>query len=179
VKGSEPFEPVDAAGDRRVVALGGYGQVGHAVAVLLHSSGVPFVAFDTDPARVAQGQRDGFPVYFGDISDPDLLEAAHVGRAALVVLTIDKVAASMNAISHIRMHFPQLPIIARGRTLEDVTRLTEAGATHVFPEAMESSLRLGSLALEMIQVPEDQVDDLLHDVRVGGYRLVAKDSDAA
>lgn len=179
VQESEPFEPVDAAGDRRVVALGGYGQVGHAVAVLLHSSGVPFVAFDTDPARVAQGQRDGFPVYFGDISDPDLLEAAHVGRAALVVLTIDKVAASLNAISHIRMRFPNLPIVARGRTLEDVARLTEVGATHVFPEAMESSLRLGRLALEMIQVPDDEVEELLHDVRSGGYRLVAKDSDAA
>ncbi|MDX5333418.1 MAG: cation:proton antiporter [Gammaproteobacteria bacterium] len=179
VKDSEPFEPVDAAGEQRVVALGGYGQVGHAVAVLLHSSGVPFVAFDTDPARVTQGQRDGFPVYFGDISDPDLLEAAHVGRAALVVLTIDKVGASLNAISHIRMRFPNLPIVARGRTLEDVTRLTEAGATHVFPEAMESSLRLGRLALEMIQVPDDEVDELLHDVRSGGYRLVSKESDAA
>ncbi|MBD3619033.1 MAG: cation:proton antiporter [Chromatiales bacterium] len=179
VKDSAPFEPVDAAGEQRVVALGGYGQVGHAVAVLLHSSGVPFVAFDTDPARVAQGQRDGFPVYFGDISDPDLLEAAHVGRAALVVLTIDKVAASLNAISHIRMRFPNLPIVARGRTLEDVTRLTEEGATHVFPEAMESSLRLGRLALEMIQVPDDEVDELLHDVRSGGYRLVSKESDAA
>jgi glutathione-regulated potassium-efflux system protein KefB len=172
---SKPHESIDAAADKRVIVLGGYGQVGHAVAVLLHSSGIPFVAFDTSPARVAQGQQDGFPVYYGDISDPDLIDAAHVSRAALVVLTIDDVEDTLEAVSHIRTHCPNIRIIARGRTLQDVARLTEAGANHAFPEAMESSLRLGSLALELINVPEDQVGSLLHDVRVGGYRLVAEE----
>jgi CPA2 family monovalent cation:H+ antiporter-2 len=41
------------------VLIGGYGRVGHTIAVLLKSSGVDFVAFDTDPKRVQQGQADG------------------------------------------------------------------------------------------------------------------------
>jgi glutathione-regulated potassium-efflux system protein KefB len=56
--------------------LGGYGRVGHAVATLLQSSGVPFLAFDTNPAHVARGKADGFPVYYGDIGDLELLAAA-------------------------------------------------------------------------------------------------------
>ena len=42
------------------VLIGGYGRVGHTIAVLLKSSGVAFVAFDTDPKRVQQGRADGF-----------------------------------------------------------------------------------------------------------------------
>jgi CPA2 family monovalent cation:H+ antiporter-2 len=41
------------------VLIGGYGRVGHTIAVLLKSSGVDFVAFDTDPKRVQQGLADG------------------------------------------------------------------------------------------------------------------------
>jgi CPA2 family monovalent cation:H+ antiporter-2 len=50
------------------VLIGGYGRVGHTIAVLLKSSGVDFVAFDTDPTRVQQGQTDGHTVLYGDIA---------------------------------------------------------------------------------------------------------------
>lgn len=46
----------------RKVLIGGYGRVGHTVAMLMKSSGIPVVIFDTDPARVAQGRKDGLPV---------------------------------------------------------------------------------------------------------------------
>ena len=62
------------------VVMGGYGRVGHTIAVLLHASNVPFVAFDTDPKRVAQGRADGHPVLYGDITDAELLAAVHVER---------------------------------------------------------------------------------------------------
>lgn len=52
------------------VLIGGYGRVGHTIAVLLKSSGVDFLAFDTDPKRVQQGQADGHAVLYGDTADP-------------------------------------------------------------------------------------------------------------
>lgn len=111
------------------VIIGGYGRVGHAVAVLLHSSGVPFIVFDTDPKLVKQGQDDGFPVYYGDIGDLDLLATAHTEHALLVILTIDNPPSAERAVSHIRNSFPSIPVIARARDLAAVTRLMEAGAT--------------------------------------------------
>lgn len=59
------------------VLIGGYGRVGHTIAVLLKTSGVPFV---TDLKRVAQARVDGHQVLYGDISDPELLTAVHVER---------------------------------------------------------------------------------------------------
>jgi hypothetical protein len=81
-------ETVPGVPEQRVL-IGGHGRVGHTVAMLLHASGVPFAAFDTDPERVAQGRAAGQQVLYGDISDPELLAAAHAERAALIVITID------------------------------------------------------------------------------------------
>ncbi len=164
--------PADHGEVGKRVIIGGYGRVGHTVAVLLHTSGVPLVIFDTRPDRVAQGKKDGFPVYYGDISHPDLLEAADAGRASLVILTIDNGLTALRAISQLRNAYPHLPVISRARDLEACGHLVSAGATHAFPEILESSLRLGAIALQMLDVPRDNVDLLLQGVRKDNYELV-------
>ncbi len=168
--------PADRGEVAKRVVIGGYGRVGHTVAVLLHTSGVPIVVFDTRPDRVAQGKKDGFPVYYGDISDPELLEAADVARASLVVLTIDNGLTALRAISHIRNTYPHIQVISRARDLEACGHLVKAGASHAFPEILESSLRLGAIALQMIDVPRDNVDLLLQGVRNDNYDLVNDDN---
>ena len=162
----------EKGGREKKVIIGGYGRVGHAVAMILQSSEVPFIVFDMDPARVEQGRRDGIHVYYGDIGDPDLLATIKATEAVLVVLTIDDTAAAEHAVSHIRNSFSDVPIIARARDLQAVTRLVEAGATHAYPEAVESSLRLGGMALEILNTPQENVDLLLEGVRSDNYKLV-------
>jgi CPA2 family monovalent cation:H+ antiporter-2 len=157
------------------VVIGGYGRVGHAVAVLMHESGVPFVALDTDPKRVAQGRADGHPVWYGDVSDPELLTAIHVERASLVVLTVDGAATALRAISHLRKACPQVPVVARARDLETSTLLLDAGAVHAYPETIEASLRLGETALQMIRVPSEDIDRVVQGVRDWGYKPVLED----
>ena len=159
----------------RQVVIGGYGRVGHTLAVLLHASGIPFVAFDTDPKRVAQGRADGHLVSYGDISDPGLLTSIHVERASLVVITVDKSAAALGAISYLRRTCPQVPVIARAQDLETCTRLLDAGAMHAHPETIEASLRLGAMTLQMLHVPSDDIDQLLQEVRDWGYKPVSED----
>ncbi len=164
--------PADHGESGKRAVIGGYGRVGHTVAVLLHTSGVPFVVFDTRPDRVAQGKKDGFPVYYGDISDPDLLDAADMGRASLLVLTIDSGPTALKAVSHLRNAYPHIPVVSRARDLEACGHLVKAGASHAFPEILESSLRLGAIALQMLDVPRDNVDLLLQGVRNTNYDLV-------
>lgn len=170
--GSKEFNfPQDAESNARVI-LGGYGRVGHAVATLLHSSHIPFIAFDTNLEHVNQGKKDGYPVYYGDIGDPELISAAHVENASLVLLTIDHGPTSLRVVRHLRSVYPNLPIIARARDLEACGKLMEAGATEAYPEAIESSLRLAANAMQMLGVPPDDVNLLLNDIRFGNYSLV-------
>ncbi|MES9968665.1 MAG: cation:proton antiporter [Candidatus Thiodiazotropha sp.] len=177
VKADDLRYPSDLGGESRRVIIGGYGRVGHTVAVLLHSSGVPIVVFDAHPDRVAQGKKDGLPVYYGDISDPDLLDAANVGNASLVVLTVDSGPVALRTLSHVRNTYPHVPVVSRARDLEACGHLVSAGASHAFPEALESSLRLGAIALQMVDVPKDSVDLLLQGVRQDNYTLVKSEDD--
>lgn len=162
--------PADA---QRLVVIGGYGRVGHTVAVLLHGNGVPFIAFDADPARVTQGRADGYPVFYGDIGDPALLSAIHVERASLVVITVDQPDTALAAVRHLRRQCPEVPVLARARDLAASTRLLEAGAVHAYPEIIEASLRLAGTALRMLDVPTEDVDEAIQAVRDWGYRPVA------
>ena len=154
------------------VIIGGYGRVGHTVAVLLHGSGVPFIAFDTDPARVTQGQQDGFRVFYGDIGDPQLLVAAHIERVELVIVTVDDVPTALRAVSHIRTDYPRVPVITRARDLVSSGLLVRAGATLALPEALEASMRLGAAALEVLGISSDNVEDLLRSARKEDYALM-------
>ncbi|MDH5632071.1 MAG: cation:proton antiporter [Gammaproteobacteria bacterium] len=173
--GHQPGLPEDLTAPR--VLIGGYGRVGHSVAMLLKTSGVPFVAVDSDAARVTQGAQDGLPVFYGDIGDPHVLSSARIDRVELVVLTIDDPDIAVHAVSHIRAVYTSVPIIARARDLQACGQLMEAGATHAYPEAMEASLRLGGLAMELLNIPQDNVDLLMRGVRSDNYQLVSSDED--
>lgn len=161
----------------RQVVIGGYGRVGHAIAVLLNFNHVPFLVLDTDPKRVAQGMADGFKVAYGDISDPGLLSAVHVERASLVVITIDRPQAALAAVSHLSSMCPQVPVVARAKDLESSRRLREAGALHAYPETIEASLRLGTVALQILKVPTQDIDQVLQGVRDWGYRPVLEEGE--
>jgi CPA2 family monovalent cation:H+ antiporter-2 len=177
--GSDATRPVPSRPDAGAAAdlaghviVCGYGRVGHTVATLLETSGVAFVAYDTDLARVAQGRAAGHLVLYGDVADPELLAAGRAEHAALVVITIDHAATALRVVSSLRARYPRLPIVARARDLEESGRLVEAGATQAHPEAVEASLRLGAAALRMVGASADQVDVLLDAVRDEGYDLV-------
>lgn len=154
------------------VLIGGYGRVGHTIAVLLKSSGVDFVAFDTDPKRVLQGQADGHAVLYGDIADPELLTAARAEQASLAIITVDAHAVALRAVAALRQHCSRVPVIARARDLEASSALIEAGAIHAYPETIEASLRLGATALRMLQIPTADIDLMLKDIRDWDYQPV-------
>lgn len=158
----------------RQVVIGGYGRFGHAVAALLQSSKISFVAIDTDPKRVVKGRADGHSVWFGDISNPALLSSVHVERASLVVITIDEPATAFSAISYLRRACPQVPVIVRAPDLETSERLQAAGAARAYPETIEASLQLGATALQMLNVSSDEIDQVVQDVRDWGYWSVVE-----
>lgn len=158
-----------------LVIIGGYGRVGHTIAVLLKESGVPFLAIDTNQKRVAQGRADGHSVLYGDISDAELLTAVHIERASLVIVTVDDHADALRTVVVLRGNCPHIPIIARARDLETSSQLITAGATHAYPEAIEASLRLGATALRMLSIPTDDIDAMIQDVRDWDYKPVLEE----
>lgn len=175
--GEETFHfSVEGAEIQSRAIVAGYGRVGHAVGTILSASGVPFIAFETDPARVDEFRRLGFPVYYGDITNLDLLVAAHIEKVDLVVLTIDDRKAALRATTLIRDLSPKTTIVARARDLATSDLLLRAGANKAFPEAIEASLRLAAEALESLGIAGEDTDMLVRGVRRTDYALVREEA---
>jgi glutathione-regulated potassium-efflux system ancillary protein KefC len=154
------------------VVIGGYGRVGHTVGTILASTGISYVAFDTDAVLVAKWSAEGHPVFYGDLGDPQLLIAASLQNVDLVVLTIDQRHTAVRAASLIRSQLPQVSIVARARDLASCDALLRAGVSKAYPETLEASLRLAAETLESLGISNAETDMLLREVRSADYALV-------
>lgn len=139
--------PPDAEQVRRVV-IGGFGRVGQTVAGLLEAHRIPYVALDSDPDEVAhlraRGRRD---VFWGDLSNPELLARLHVDNALALVVTMSNAEAADALVEQARKLAPELRIIARARDDRHAARLYALGATDAVAETIEASLQLGEAVL--------------------------------
>ena len=161
----------DPASSPRVI-ISGYGRVGHTIGAILSTYGIRYIAFDANAELVASWRNDGYPVYFGNICDPHLLDVADVERAELVVITIDDAQAAVNATALIRARTPNAKIIARARDLTICDALYRAGASKALPEAVEASLRLAAETLNGLGISEQQTATTLSGARDEDYALV-------
>lgn len=154
------------------VILAGYGRMGHTVGTIFASSGIPFIAIDANPARVAYWQQQEHPVYYGDISDAHLLDCLHLERIELMVMTLQNDQVAVRAAHLIRHLAPSLPIFARAGDLSACDQLVQAGVTRALPETLEASLRLAAESLEILGIGNDDTDTLIRDVRKTDYDLL-------
>jgi CPA2 family monovalent cation:H+ antiporter-2 len=143
----------------RHVVIAGYGRVGRAIGAMLEEVGIPFVALDLDPVRVAAAQQAGRKVFYGDASDPRLLERAGTDRAAAAVITLDQPAAAERIVATLRSFYPKVAIVARAHDLLGRRRLEQLGAGIVVPETLELSLALGAAVLQRLGVAETAARD--------------------
>ena len=165
---AEPSHDLDTAhlgDDRPHVIIAGFGRVGRRIARLLHQGGVPFLAIERDTVRVMEGRREGLPVFFGDASQVDVLRAAGIDRARLLVCSLDQPLAAIRLVRQLREQHPDLPIHARGRDRLHCDELREAGATEVVSETLEASLQLGTGVLRSAGLPEDRIGKLVAGLR--------------
>ncbi|HEV2333306.1 MAG TPA: cation:proton antiporter [Gammaproteobacteria bacterium] len=154
------------------VVIIGYGRVGQNVARFLEPEGFEFVALDLDPVRVRHAREAGDPVYYGDGTNRDVLRAAGVERARVVVISYFKVSTALKIIEHVKKLRPDIPILVRTRDDSELEKLQEAGATEIIPETLESSLMLASHLLHVLHVPMTRILRKIQEVRSHRYSLL-------
>ena len=168
------FEPMDQAGLDRTpdfeeldghVVIGGLGRVGQVIARALAAEGIPYVALDTDGARVRAARSDGLSVHFGDSGRPEMLERVGGRRARAFVVTVNNADAAERMVSAARRIQPDAVVLARAADASHAVRLLSLGAIGVIPETVEASLQLAARVLEKLELPENAVDDRIEAMR--------------
>ncbi|MFZ3222477.1 MAG: NAD-binding protein, partial [Rugosibacter sp.] len=152
--------------------LCGYGRTGQHLARFLEAEGISFMGLDPDPERVRASAAAGEPVSWGDGTRKEMLLAAGIMRASVVIITFADVAVALRVIHRVRELRPDVPIVTRARNDEDLEKLYAAGAAEVVPEALESSVMLATHALALSGIPMHKVIKRLREMREQHYSLL-------
>lgn len=130
------------------VIIAGIGRFGQIVNRLLQGSGFKTVVLDHDMETIALMRRFGFKGFLGDPSRPDILHAAGLDNARVLVVAMDDKDAATRLVAYARKTRPDIHIIARAYDRVHVYRLYQAGANDIVREMFDSSLRAARYALE-------------------------------
>jgi len=154
----------EAVAEGRAVVVGS-GRFGQVVGQMLRARGIEVTAVDLDIELIDVSKRFGGQVYFGDGRRIDILRAAGLDTANLLVFAIDGAWEPEATLGPIRQHWPNLPVLARAFDRTHLLALRRAGVEAVVRETFDSAVRMGREALATLGTPETTIDAIEEEFR--------------
>lgn len=142
------------------VIIAGIGRFGQVVNRMLQLAGYETTVLDHDLDTIQLMRKFGFKGFFGDPTRPELLHAAGLDTAKVLVVTMDEPKNVTSLVKYARKTRPDLHIIARAYDRNHVYELYRAGADNIVREVFDSSLRAGRYVLENIGLSEFEAAEL-------------------
>lgn len=136
---------IDEQGSVIIVGIGRFGQIVNRLALAV---GIKTVVIDHKIDQIDAMRKFGVKGYFGDPTRPDLMQAAGLKEAKMLVVAVDDRKAANKLVSYARGERPDLFIIARAYDRNHVYELFHAGANEIVRESFDSSLRAGKYMLQ-------------------------------
>jgi CPA2 family monovalent cation:H+ antiporter-2 len=158
-EGTEEHE-ADEIDETAPVIIAGIGRFGQIVNRLVRSSGFETVVLDHDLTTIQRMRRFGIKGFLGDPSRPELLHAAGLKDARVLVAAQDDPQSVLRLVTFACRERPDLHIVARARDRSQVFRLYQAGADDIVREIFDSSLRAGRYVLENLGLSEFEAAEL-------------------
>jgi len=144
-------DTIDAEGPVIIAGIGRFGQI---VNRLVQASGFKTVVLDNNMETIQLMRRFGFQGFLGDPTRPELLKAAGLHKARVLVAVMDDKESVTKLVTYARRQRPDLHIIARAYDRQHVYQLYRAGANDIVRELFDSSLRAGRYVLENVGLSE-------------------------
>lgn len=153
------------------VVIVGYGRVGtHMVNVLEHLK-IPQLVIDSDALRIEELNRRNIPSLYGDAANSEILQFARLEEARLLVVTLPDDAACAAVIAAAHHVKPELCIISRVSSADDVDYLQRLGARQVIHPELEGGLEIIRHSLLELNYPLQEVYQYTESVRQDHYNI--------
>ncbi len=152
----QPEEEINEEGPVIIAGIGRFGQI---VNRLVQASGFNTVVLDHDMETISVMRRFGYKSFLGDPTRPDILRAAGIETARVLVVALDDPESAIKLVRYARNLRPDLHIIARAKDRTIVYRLYQAGANDIVRELFDSSLRAGRYVLENMGLSEYEANE--------------------
>ena len=143
------------------VIIAGFGRFGQIIGRILTASNIPFNALDKNPEHIEFLKNYGVKSYYGDATRIDLLEAAGIREAKVLVVALVNIEASLAITKLVKTHFPHITLIVRARDRAHAYKLAELGVTNPIREIYESSLSAAMGTLTEVGYSEAQSQNVI------------------
>lgn len=135
----------------RYVIIAGFGVVGRALADRLRVAQVPMCVVDMNRQTVETQRALGRRAVYGDVSNPEVLEAAGIEHADAVMLTIPDDEATLRACEAIRRIRADVYIAVRTSFLSKAMEATMLGADQVIVEEVATAETMARQVLDALR----------------------------
>jgi len=183
---SDDREAIEIKQSDGFVVVAGYGIVGKVVCDLLDEKFIKYVGLEVDPDKAIQARNKGLPVFYGDISRPEVCEAFNIGKAKAAIITISEPKETNHAVTNLRRLYPDLKIFARAKDAKHQERLQRtlnvAAMVPILPkENILLTLPFGGAVLKSLGAPAEEVNCILEKKRkeVMSSKGIDEDEEAA
>ena len=170
---SDAISVSDALIDRHVLICG-FGRTGHIVAEFLAAEGIAWSAIDLNANRVQEAAHELGLVVYGRAERPEVLKAAGLETAHLIVICFPDPAAVERMLTRIRHTRPDVRIIVRAPDDSHRERFQQLGATEVIPEVFESGLSLAEETMRQLEFPVERTRAKVNALRSIRYQRMTK-----
>lgn len=135
------------------VIICGYGRIGQNISRFIEEETRQYIALDLDALRIQEARNAGESVVYGNPTQKEILHAAGIDRARIVLITIKNTSTVKKIIHQVRTLRKDIPILVRSVDESKLDTLYEAGATEVIPETLEASIIMASYLLLHLGIP--------------------------
>lgn len=147
------------------VIVAGAGRTGSAAARVLARAGVPVLAVEIDHALWTDLKPSGVPAIWGDITRPEILHAAGVEKARVLLVTMPDQIAVRLCVERARHLNPRIAVIARAAREHHVRELHQLGVNAAVQPEFEGGVEMVRQALDRYEVPAEETLRLTAEAR--------------
>ncbi|QDL91271.1 potassium transporter [Paroceanicella profunda] len=160
----------DVIEETGTVIIAGIGRFGQIVQRMMTGIGLPVVVVDNAAERVGVVGHFGQKAYYGDPARPEILRAAGIAEASVLVVAIDDREKAVQLTAMAKHTWPEVRVIARAYDRIHQYELMDAGADIVVRETFHSALETARQTLLSLGKEAHAVDRLVetfarHDAR--------------
>ncbi|MGB3138117.1 MAG: NAD(P)-binding protein, partial [Nodosilinea sp.] len=159
------------------VIVAGYGQVGEVLVNVLLSRGYPVLVIENSETAVQRLRNRHAPLVqipyvYGDADSEPVLEKTSLETAKALAITLPDPTTTRLLLQRALAIAPELDIIARSHTNEEIDVLAQLGAREVVQPEIEAALELGSHLLNTLGERSVEIHSALECIRQDRYRSI-------
>lgn len=153
------------------VIIAGFGRFGQVTGRILSANNIAFTALDKDAEHIEFVNQFGNKIFFGDACRLDLLEAAGIAHARVLLIAVDGEEDALKIAALVSEHFPDIKVIARARNRFTAIKLSQLGVKDNVREVFAGGLQAADMLLKAYGFSDSEAKNIIdifaeHDERV-------------